>query len=318
MSSAPASRRPPPHPPAAPRARRGVPAFALYGEPGDPVPDGSEMLHIEPIPSRSRLYHWEIDAHVHRGLHQVVWVQRGRADVDLDESHTRCDAPAAIVIPPGVVHAFRFAPDTDGFVLTMSPRSLVEGDLPAAGEALHTLFAAPRVLALDAQAPDAQRTAALLETLLAEFRAPGTAGAPVPVWLARAAIWRLAQLAAQVQRVERADRVRPHRALFARFLALVEAHHLEHWPIGRYASQLGLSPARLNRLARAETGLNAQAVVHDRLLREACRRLVYVAAPVSRLAFELGFDDPAYFSRFFKRGTGVAPSEYRERHAAPD
>lgn len=302
-----------------PRARGGVPAFALYGEPGDPVPAGSEMLHIEPIQSRSRLYHWEIDAHVHRGLYQVVWVQRGHADVDLDESHRRCDAPAAIVIPPGVVHAFRFAPETDGFVLTMGPRTLVEGDLPAAGEALHTLFAAPRVLAFDAQALDTQRTAALLEALLAEFRAPGTAGAPVPVWLARAAVWRLAQLTAQAQRDGRTERgrVRPHRALFARFLALVEAHHLEHWPVSRYASQLGLSPARLNRLARAETGLSAQAVVHDRLLREACRRLVYVAAPVSRLAFELGFDDPAYFSRFFKRGTGLAPSAYRERHAAP-
>jgi len=172
MPSAPATRRPP---------HRGVPSFALYGETGDAASAGGELLHIEPIASRSRLYQWEIDAHVHRGLYQVVWVQRGRAEVHLDEQHERCEAPAAIVIPPGVVHAFRFAPETDGVVLTMSPRSLVEGDLPAAGEALHTLFAAPRVLTFDVQAAEAQRTAAPRDLLLAEFRAPGTAGAPVPV-----------------------------------------------------------------------------------------------------------------------------------------
>ena len=296
------------------RGRRGVPAFALYGETRD-TGIASEGLHIEPIQSRSRLYHWEIDAHLHRGLHQVVWVARGSAEVDLDGSHSRCAAPAAIAIPPGVVHAFRFAPDTEGYVLTLDPRALVEGDPTHAAQALQTLFAAPRVLALDAQAGEVQRSAALLGELLAEFLAPRAAGTPVPLWLARAVVWRLAQLPPHVPGAGRP--ARPQRALFARFLALVETHHLEHWPVGRYAAQLGLSPQRLNRLARTETGLSAQALVHERLLREACRRLVYIAAPVSRLAFELGFDDPAYFCRFFKLRTGLAPSAFRERQGLP-
>ncbi len=298
---------------AALRGRRGVPAFALYGEPGD-AGIASEGLHIEPIQSRSRLYHWEIDAHLHRGLHQVVWLEHGHAEVDLDGSHSRCEAPAAIAIPPGVVHAFRFAPDTAGYVLTLDPRALVEGDPAHAAQALQALFATPRVLALDAQAGEVQRTAALLTELLAEFLAPRAAGTPVPLWLARAVLWRLAQLPPHAPGA--GGPARPQRAVFARFLALVEAHHLEHWPIGRYAARLGLSPQRLNRLARVETGQSAQALVHERLLREACRRLIYIAAPVSRLAYELGFDDPAYFCRFFKRRTGLAPSAWRERHGA--
>jgi len=51
--------------------------------------------------------------------------------------------------------------------------------------------------------------------------------------------------------------------------------------------------------------------VHERLAREACRRLTYVAAPISQLAYELGFEDPAYFCRFFKRHTGHSPRDYR-------
>jgi AraC family transcriptional regulator, transcriptional activator of pobA len=64
---------------------------------------------------------------------------------------------------------------------------------------------------------------------------------------------------------------------------------------------------------RTETGCNVQSLIHARLAREAKRRLFHVAAPVSKLAFELGFDDPAYFCRFFKRHVGLSPRAYRSQ-----
>ena len=67
-------------------------------------------------------------------------------------------------------------------------------------------------------------------------------------------------------------------------MVLVEARHREHWGITRYADELGLSPERLNRLTRAETGQGPLDLVHARLAREACRRLTYVAAPISKLS----------------------------------
>ena len=92
----------------------------------------------------------------------------------------------------------------------------------------------------------------------------------------------------------------------------VEERFLEHWSVEQYASRLGLSTARLNRLARAESGRSALELVHERLTREACRRLVYIAAPVAGVAEELGFADPAYFSRFFKRRMGMNPHRWRQ------
>lgn len=65
-------------------------------------------------------------------------------------------------------------------------------------------------------------------------------------------------------------------------------------------------------MVRTASGRTAQALVHERLAREACRRLLYVAAPASSLALELGFEDPAYFSRFFRRQTGLSPQKWRE------
>jgi AraC family transcriptional activator of pobA len=284
-----------------------IPAFALYGEAGA-LP--ADQLHLEAIQSRSRLYRWEIDAHIHQGLHQIVWVASGPARVALETMRESCEGPVAIVVPPGMVHAFRFTQETDGLVLTFHPRAVIEGDVPATGEALHHLFAVPRVLRMDPAAAATRRIASLMRELADEFASPDAAGSPVPPWLARAVVWRLARHTESPSDSAQRGR-RQGQALFTRFVVLVEAHHREHWPVSRYAARLGLTPERLNRLTRAQTGQGALDLVHERLAREACRRLTYIAAPVSKLAFELGFTDPAYFCRFFKRRTGQSPREFR-------
>lgn len=297
---------------AGPNARsQEIPAFALYGETGLPA---LEMLHIEEIESRSSLYQWEIEPHVHRGLYQIVWVGRGSARVALDEWREEAVGPAAVVIPPGVVHGFQFAPGTQGMVLTLNARFLVEGELQAIGESLRELFAGPRLVGFDADEPAAARLEGLLRQLGEEFASLDAADAPVVRWLAQAAVWRLAQSCARDVRVGSGKRERHHQALFTRFVLLVEENFLEHWPISRYAAQLGLSTPSLNRLTRSASGRAALEFIHDRVTREACRRLVYIAAPVAVIGAELGFEDPAYFCRFFKRRTGLSPFAYRERH----
>ena len=286
-----------------------IPNFALYGE--APAP-GQEMLHLEEIESRSRLYQWEIGPHVHHGLYQLLWLFRGAAEVVLDEWRGSVEGPAAVVTPPGVVHGFQFVPGADGLVLTLSARFLVEGDAPLAAQAFRALFLAPGVVQFAAEDRTAARIDALARELAAEFAEPNGSASPAPLWLARAVVWRLAE--AQALSGRALDlRGRRHQALFSRFLLMVEEHFLERWPLELYAQSLGLSTQRLNRLARAESGRPALEIVHERLTREACRRLHYIEAPAEKLALELGFDDPAYFNRFFKRRTGMTPYRWREQ-----
>ena len=287
--------------------RRSLPAFALYGEHGSP---GEALLHVESIEARSRQYRWEIDTHVHHGLHQLLWLRSGPVRARLDESRVESEGPLAIAIPPGAAHAFRFSPASDGHVLTFEARALSEGDSEhQLGDALERLFTEPRVLPVPAH--EAPRLHALFGVLLGEHEAASQG--PLPLWLARAVVWRVAALAERDEQAAARRTPRSAQALYTRWVALAEAHYREHWPVTRYAESLGLSTERLNRMVRAETGCNAQSLLHQRLVREASRRLVHVAAPVSSIAFELGFEDPAYFCRFFKRHVGLGPREYRDR-----
>lgn len=293
------------------RRRQAIPQFALYGE---TTALGQEMLHIEDVRSRSQLYKWEIEPHVHQGLHQVLCLHEGEAHVALDEWLGVVHGPAAIIAPPGVVHGFRFAPGTDGHVLTVSPRLLVEGDFQQVGQAFRSLFDAPGVIDLREQPADAARLRHQLAGLTAEFHSPDAGESPVIGWLARAVIWRLARIGERRQLAGPTDQ----QGLFTRYLLLIEQHYTEHWSMEQYAARLGLSAQRLNRLVRAERGCSALTLVHERLVREACRRLLYVAAPAASLSIELGFEDPAYFSRFFKRHTGMSPQQWRQAHQADE
>jgi AraC family transcriptional activator of pobA len=76
-----------------------------------------------------------------------------------------------------------------------------------------------------------------------------------------------------------------------------------------------VTPVRLNRLCLKLAGKSAFDIVHDRLMLEACRKLTYAPSSVASIAYELGFQDPAYFSRAFKRHTGLTPKAFRERRA---
>jgi AraC family transcriptional activator of pobA len=109
--------------------------------------------------------------------------------------------------------------------------------------------------------------------------------------------------------------------LVQRYRALLEVQLKRHQPLGAYASQLNVTPDHLSRVCRAATGLSALDLLHERLVLEARRLLAYTEAPIADVARELGFDDPAYFSRFFARRAGQAPHAYRialqQGHTAP-
>jgi AraC family transcriptional activator of pobA len=291
-------------------AHRSVPIFSLYGEFAQVAPAAS--LHIEDIQSRSRKYLWKIATHRHKSLSQCILVASGAAQVLLEEASFDFLGPSLVVVPAGTVHSFRFRPDTHGFVLTLDLDRLLSMTPALHQVPMQTLFSQPRAFDLGDNLALARRATKLLELLRDEFQQPDSGRLPLCAWLAAGV---LAVLATGVNAAAREFPIGPRFNVLRRFRASIETNYLKHWPVRRYARQLDLSQTTLNRLCKALWGTTAFDLIQQRLALEARRRLLFLAHPVNGIAAELGFKDPAYFSRFFRRHCRVSPNEFRRRHA---
>ena len=292
-------------------AHRIIPSFSLYGEIAPAR--STDPLHIEDIQSRSRKYLWRIATHRHLGLSQILFLGAGPAEALLEEQRHDCRAPALLVVPAGTVHSFRFAADTDGYVLTVDLERLLGVTAPGTQYGAQNLFCAPRVVDLKTDSALALRLGRLLHALATEFRQPDSVQSPVCGWLACSVL----AVAAQAVGVHDtpAPGGRADLLLMGRFRELLETNLLRHWAVERYAAQLNVSGTTLNRLCQRVAGVSAFTLVQQRLALEARRRLLFVGGTVHGIAAELGFKDAAYFSRFFRRHCGLSPNAFRRSHA---
>ncbi len=97
---------------------------------------------------------------------------------------------------------------------------------------------------------------------------------------------------------------------------LIEQHYLEHKDPEFYSRQTNMTLRKLNKILRDIEGKTIHQLLQDRLLVESRSLLSVTRLSVKEIAFILGFEDPAYFCRFFKKKAGNTPHTYRELNAA--
>jgi AraC-like DNA-binding protein len=105
--------------------------------------------------------------------------------------------------------------------------------------------------------------------------------------------------------------------VFRQFNLLVEANfHNEH-SVNFYAQQLNKSPKTLSNLFPQLSQKTPVQIIQNRIMTEARRLLAYTDKTVKQITYELGFEDPAYFSNFFKRHTSLSPADFRKNRQIP-
>jgi AraC-like DNA-binding protein len=103
----------------------------------------------------------------------------------------------------------------------------------------------------------------------------------------------------------------------AEFARLTGRADLGLWSVRAHAERIGVTPAHLTEAVKAATGRTAAQLVREARIREAERFLLRTDLTVRQVASRVGFADPAYFCRFFRRETGSSPGDFRragEKH----
>jgi len=104
---------------------------------------------------------------------------------------------------------------------------------------------------------------------------------------------------------------KPQYDLFREYKIAVERHYKTMHNVKDYAIQLNTQARTLNTLARKYGNKSALEIIQDRIVLEAKRKLYHSSASIKELGYELGFEDPAYFTRFFKKNVGTAPRHFK-------
>ncbi len=285
-----------------------IPTYFLYGE--APRRVAGPMLHVETIEARSAGHHWKIDPHLHQVLHQMVFVVRGRGVAQAESARTQFRPPALMLMPAGSVHGFEFEPGTTGYVASISVE--LQHDLARREPEIGALFAAPATFEFEPKALRATDLEQAFRMLAREFaRSSNGHSLALQGWLEvlLANLLRLVQ-----QRPNVADpMVGQQRRLVARFNELIETRYRNSEPLAAYAGVLNVSESRLRNACLAMTGRTPMQLVHARILLEAKRQLLYTDNPVRKIAYQLGFEDAAYFTRFFSRQARFSPRAFRAR-----
>jgi len=285
--------------------RSAIPEFFVYGVPARRLAVG--FVHVETVRQRESIHRGQVAAHRHPQMAQVTfWTGGGGVYLIEDEIWT-FSAPTVSFVPAGIVHGFTIEPGTDAIVVSVAEdalaaiagQSLLALDQPAFvsghGEPLLWRKLEQAVLAIQSEYHDALPG---METILPPMIAVALSG--------------IARLASERQAIALPTPV----ALTGRLRRLVDRHFRDDWPVERYVAELGSTRHLVDKAARDVLGMGVRQAVGERRLVEAKRLLLFTIRTVEDIAYDCGFNDPAYFSRFFRQATGLSPAAWRREHLA--
>lgn len=237
-------------------------------------------------------------------FHEIVHVTGGTGAHVVDQVRAELRPPQLCVIAPGQVHHWDGVRGLAGHVVLFTDDFLL--DHPADRVLLRRLSERPP-LALDE--PTQASTAQLMAELHAEYRTGAEGAGSVLRSLLHVLVVRAARLA----RTEGTPAPARAGAVAEEFRRLT-ARSGGPWSVRAYADRIGVTPDHLTEAVKAATGRPASQLVREARVREAKRLLAGTELTVRQVGTRVGFADPAYFCRFFRRETGTSPGGFRENH----
>ncbi|WP_298475884.1 helix-turn-helix transcriptional regulator [uncultured Maribacter sp.] len=103
-----------------------------------------------------------------------------------------------------------------------------------------------------------------------------------------------------------------HQERFEELMEKVEISFTTHKKVSDYAKMMNLTSYQLNAITKAMVGATCSKLINAQIILEAKRSLLATSNQINEVAFALGYDDPSYFIRFFKKNTGRSPESFRQ------
>ncbi|TPI30796.1 helix-turn-helix domain-containing protein [Mesorhizobium sp. B3-1-6] len=278
-----------------------IPEFFVYGEPARALDVG--FLHVETVQARASVHRGRVLAHKHPQMAQITFWTSGQGVYRIEDKTWSFLAPTVSFMPSGVVHGFDIEPGTDAIVVSVADAAL-------AAVAEHSALALDQPVFVTGRGDAApwKRLSDTIKMIQAEYLEAQAGAEKILPPLIAVALSQIARLDAQSHAVTVPAVV----ALGGRLRRLIDRHFRDDWAVERYVGELGTTRHLLDKAAHQVLGSGVRQAIGERRVVEAKRLLLFTIRTVEDIAYETGFNDPVYFSRFFRQAVGVSPAAWRK------
>jgi len=239
---------------------------------------------------------------------EIIWVRRGSAEHLLDGEKFVAHGEALLIVPKGHVHRLMPSLALQGCVIRFKDEFLQATSF--------TLFSQFTGLS---QLSPSEEDREIIDTLCILIRKESqemsrhrsvTVMHLLQALLSIIEEMKLRPLEGQVTSLKDKQR------LWERFNATIETHFRSEHSVLFYARELGVSPRKLNSAVRVFLGKGVAEAIDERLVLEAKRLMLFSEMNIKEISFDLGYKEHSYFSKVFKKITGLTPVSFRVKAAA--
>ncbi len=277
----------------------------LFGE--TQLPITSDFIQVEPLEKRSRTFDWEISQHIHTDLCQFFLIWAGKGVLFSEHHKWTFESPCIITVPNNSLHGFSFVPEINGKVITLHSEYLYEllTDFPEVYRHINQL----QMFRLDPTSQIWKTLSFISESLTEEMNDIGMKLSQRPLLqLFCTTLFKL-RISENIHQIVLNN---PSLKIFNAYQNLINKNIRSAKYVREYAAELNISTVHLNRICRQVVNKSALRIIHEKTIEEAKKYLLRTEYSISQIAYLLNFNDPAHFTKLFKKYVGVTPGEFRK------
>lgn len=269
------------------------------------------VIQVNAFPFVDRQFIKVAKPHAHN-FFQAFLLEEGATVIQFEEQNFEISAPAFITIPKNTVHGFTSSDDCRGWIINLSD-SFLENMLKRDADIVMELDAI-HIEHLE-EGEETERVILAMKKIVAEFNQnlPGKSilmQSLVSILIVR--LYRISKKSTHFLSPKNADNT--SKIYFRRFTQLIKTDHAFNKTVESYAHDLSISAGHLNRICHLIADKSPKDIITDYFILEAQLALTGIEKSITEIAYQLNCEDPAYFSRLFKKKTGLTPKEFREKN----
>jgi len=271
-------------------------------------------IHLDKLALMADHFGRDMPIHLHAQYLQIHVINEGQTHFHLEQKVYHVSGRCCFLTPASTPHAILTEDDAQGCVITIH-NSLVWSLLQACQIEQENSDALPPLCIEESQIPLEQQPHWLafistLELIQNEWEQESDEKHLVLESLVRLLLIHLKRMSATKAKTSHSnfEEIR----IFRHFCNLIEQNHTQHIPLKQYTQTLNISESRLNNICQRVANTPPKRLINNRLIKESERLLTHTNKNMSQICYHLGFQDPSYFSRFFRKYKGVSPKLFRQ------